>query len=187
MDEINPGRCRSLPPARRGSGRFEEGARGLWGVDRDQDGRPRPTARRYRHSRREHRTFVKGVTMRFGTRRGVAPLLAFALTAVIATGVVATASVQAVLICHTIPREVAAVDVKTGGPYFAPPIPYGCYAKDCLGTIAEACGLVKGGLSGLLHGCCPGCGGGGCDQCGGTGKCGHCGLCTGPGMCSNGG
>ena len=89
--------------------------------------------------------------MRFGTWRGVAPVVAFALAAVIATGVVATAKVQAGLIIHTIPREVDAVDVNTGGEYFAPPVPYGCYAKDPLGALAKACGLVKG----LVHGCCP--------------------------------
>jgi hypothetical protein len=124
--------------------------------------------------------------MRFGTWRGVAPVVAFALAAVIATGVVATAKVRAGIIRHTIPREVVAVDVNTGGPFMAPPVPYGCYAKDCLGTIAEACGLVKGSVCGLLHGCCPGCGGAGCNQCGGTGKCGHCKLCCGPGLCNEG-
>jgi hypothetical protein len=115
--------------------------------------------------------------MRFGTWRGVAPVVAFALAAVIATGVVATTKVQAGLIVHTIPREVVAVDVNTGGEYFAPPVPNGFYAKDPLGAIAKACGLVKG----LLHGCCPGCCGSGCDLCGGTGKCGHCNLCMGSG------
>ena len=121
--------------------------------------------------------------MRFGTWRWVASLLAITLTAVIATGVVATGTVRAGLICHTIPPEVVAVDVNNGGEYFAPPIPYGCYAKDSMGSVAKACGLVKGSLGGLLHGCCPGCGGSGCDKCGGTGKCGHCGLCTGPSLC----
>ena len=61
--------------------------------------------------------------MRFGTWRGVAPLLAFALATAIATGGVATATVRAGIICHTIPREVVAVDVNTGGPFMAPGSP----------------------------------------------------------------
>jgi hypothetical protein len=61
--------------------------------------------------------------MRSGTWRGVA--FAFALISAVSTG-----SAQADLFHHTIPREVDAVDVNTGGSYYAPPIPYGCYAKD---------------------------------------------------------
>ena len=112
--------------------------------------------------------------MRFGTWRGMAAL---ALTTAIAIGVIATATatVRAGIIFHTIPREVDAVDVNTGGPYFAPPVPNGCYAKDTLGEIGKA----VGGLTGLLHGCCPGCHGKGCNQCNNSGKCGHCGKCTG--------
>jgi hypothetical protein len=111
----------------------------------------------------------------------VAPLAAIALATVIATGaIVSSSSARAGLICHTIPREVVAVDVNTGGEYMAPPVPYGCYAKDPLGTIAKCLGSVCG----LLHGCCPGCHGAGCDQCGGTGKCGHCPLCCGPNLIS---
>jgi hypothetical protein len=121
------------------------------------------------------------------------PLLAVALAAVIATGGVATRPARAGLICHTIPRVVEAVDVKTGGPYMAPPVPYGHYAKDYLAPVANGLGMVHGCLSGLLHGCCKGCGGAGCGLCGGTGKCGHlgsgsglqhgdpCGVCGGMG------
>ena len=118
--------------------------------------------------------------MRFGTWRGVAPLAALALTTALAIGGIATATVRAGIICHTIPREVVAVDVNTGGPYFAPPVPNGCYAKDPVGTVLNGIGMVHGCLSSLtgwLHGCCPGCHGKGCNQCGGTGKCGHCGQC----------
>ena len=76
------------------------------------------------------------------------------------------------------------------GPLFAPPIPYGCYAKDPVGTIAEGVGMVHGclnGLTGKLHGCCSGCHGAGCKQCGGTGKCGHCNQCLGSGGGHHGG
>jgi hypothetical protein len=111
--------------------------------------------------------------MRFGTWRGVAPLLAFALAAVYATGGFAPAQARAGIICHTIPREVVAVDINTGGPYFAPPVPGGCYTKDPVGAVYDAFGAALG----LLSGCWPGCGhcgGAGCGHCGGAG-CGHCG------------
>ncbi len=122
--------------------------------------------------------------MRFGIWREAARLTALALTTAIAIGVIAAApaTVRAGILIHSIPREVTAVDVNTGGPYFAPPIPNGCYTKDHLGTIAEGLGLVHGCLSsltGMLHGCCSGCHGAGCNQCNGTGKCGHCDKCMG--------
>ncbi len=130
--------------------------------------------------------------MRFGIWREGARLAALALTTAIVIGGIATAPamVRAGIICHTIPREVTAVDVNTGGPYFAPPIPYGCYAKDPVGTIAEGIGMVHGclsSLSGKLHGCCSGCHGAGCKQCGGTGKCGQCEKCMGSSGCHQGG
>ncbi len=114
--------------------------------------------------------------MRSGTWRGVA--FAFALISAISTG-----SARADLFHHTIPREVDAVDVNTGGPYYAPPIPYGCYAKDNplagpLGSLYNGIGMLKG----LVGGChtCGACNGNGCDSCGGTGTaCGRgrgCGL-----------
>ena len=85
--------------------------------------------------------------MRSGTWRGVA--FAFALISAISTG-----SARADLFHHTIPREVDAVDVNTGGPYYAPPIPYGCYAKD--NPLAGPLGSLYGGigmLKGLVSGC----------------------------------
>jgi hypothetical protein len=70
---------------------------------------------------------------------------------------------------HSIPREVEAVDVTTGGPNYAPPIPYGHYAKDHpLAHVGKAIGCVSCKLHGL-------CGLGGCGKnhhCG-DGKCGH--------------
>ncbi len=56
--------------------------------------------------------------MRFGNRRGVT--LALALVSAIAAG--SAGGARADWFC-TIPREVEAVDVNTGGPYFAPPSP----------------------------------------------------------------
>jgi hypothetical protein len=103
--------------------------------------------------------------MRFGIWRGVA--LAFVVSAVVAVPVRSARAGG-----HVIPREVGAVDVNTGGPYFAPPIPYGHYAKDCLGSIHEGIGLAKGCLFGLCHKACGACGGKGCGSCGGKGHCG---------------
>jgi hypothetical protein len=69
---------------------------------------------------------------------------------------------------HVIPREVPAIDVRTGQLAYAPPIPYGEYAKDY-------CGTVKGALGHL----CALCGGLGCKHCGfghkGGSVCGNCG------------
>jgi hypothetical protein len=129
------------------------------------------------HSRRESPIEKKGLTMRFGNWRGAA--LAAALGFLLVAG--SAGSAGALGIWRTIPCEVDAVDVKTGGPYFAPPVPYGCYAKDPLGVVAKACGCVKGCLMGS------GCDGGGLFGKGGCGHdgCGHDG--SGPDGCGAGG
>jgi hypothetical protein len=131
--------------------------------------------------------------MRFGKWRGMVPVLAFALAAVTVAGLVATPSVRAGLICHTITREVTAVDVHTGGPYSAPPVPNGLYTCDVWGSIAEACGLIRGSLClpGLCHSGDP------CNACGSCGEvgngCGFCGWksllhgCPSPGLPCDGG
>ena len=115
--------------------------------------------------------------MRFGKWRGVG--LAVAAGLVLSLALVA-GTVRAELF-HVIPKTVPAVDVHTGGPYFAPPIPYGCYAKDPIGSIHNCIGLAKG----LLHGgLCGHCGGKGCDDCGGDGCADSgdpCGACSGQG------
>jgi hypothetical protein len=122
-------------------------------------------------SRREPPNDQKGLTMRFGKRRGAALAAALGFMLVAGTG----GSALALGIVHTIPREVDAVDVNTGGPYFAPPIPYGHYAKGCLGE--KTLGLLRGCL-------CKLCLGKGCGACGGTG---HCGGLFGHGGCGHGG
>ena len=66
--------------------------------------------------------------MRFGNWRGVT--LALALGSALAT-IPTTAFANP--FHHDIPREVDAVDVNTGGPYYAPPVPYGHYAKGGVG------------------------------------------------------
>jgi hypothetical protein len=87
----------------------------------------------------------------------------------------------------TIPRTVDAYDLNTGQPYYAPPIPYGHYAKDPLGTIMGGCKACRlhslfGGGPCLLH---KGDGGDGHGH-GGLGACGACGG-KGCGLCSKGG
>jgi hypothetical protein len=146
--------------------------------------------------------------MRFGLRRGA--LIAFAVVAV-ASGRSATASDHINDLFrhfHTIPRETLAKDYRTGGIYYAPPIPYGTYTKDYVGGIHAAlgapygllckvCGLCKGAGCGAcgMHGCqhgnaCGDCGGKGCGHCGGDGL--LAGLCrgckgNGCGFCGNSG
>jgi hypothetical protein len=132
--------------------------------------------------------YWRGATHALGLGSTTAALgLALALTLTLSAGGPAHAQDF-----HTIPRLVPAVDVNTGGPYYAPPIPYGHYAgKNCLG---KASGLVHGCL-GKLHSCWI-CGGKGCRFCGGKGlhggdlcgACGGkgCGLCGGRGVCGGG-
>jgi hypothetical protein len=103
--------------------------------------------------------------MRSGNWRGVAPALGLACALAFA----ATAGAQDF---HTIPRLVPAVDLNTGGPYYAPPIPYGHYAGKNLG--GRAGGLIRGCFS-KLHGACGLCGGKGCGACAGKNACGLCG------------
>ncbi len=107
--------------------------------------------------------------MRFGNWRGATLALAFVCA------LAASTACRADLFHHTIPDLVPAVDVNTGGPYLAPPIPYGHYTgKNCAGKVG---GLLHGGglLGGLLHkGACANCGGAGCALCGkGGGGGGH--------------
>jgi hypothetical protein len=135
--------------------------------------------------------------MRFGHWRGVT--LAFALLA----SLTASRSVSADSFGHTIPPEVLARDLNTGGPYMAPPIPWGHYAKsgfgDHFGKKCPLCGLFKGhgagqcGGHGLFGkggmGCGlfnhdGGCGDPGCGSCKGLGhgkRIKDCGLCKGKG------
>lgn len=127
--------------------------------------------------------------MRSGKWRGMTLGLGLALGLILAAGEARTARAQ----FHTIPRLVPAVDVNSGGPYYAPPVPGGHYTgKNLHGKLAgKVGGLLHGGIpgAGLLHhgggkGCgpCGSCGGKGCGTCGGTGDaCGGTGNETGHG------
>lgn len=137
--------------------------------------------------------------MRFGKRRGM-PLAV--LTAILlGFGAGSAVLADGLGFGHTLPRVVPAYDFSTGGEYFAPPIPYGHYAKDHLGQAAKGLGMVHGHFRGLFdkatgllhhrtgdacgHG---GCGAGGCGTDGTHhGGCGHggaanCGFCLGKGL-----
>jgi hypothetical protein len=107
---------------------------------------------------------------------------------------VAGSSARAGWFHHTIPRETPALDYRTGDVMQAPPIPYGEYAKDYVGSAYGAAGLVHGAVGkagGLFHGgLCGRCGGNACGSCGGAGSlhgrgCGDCGG-DGCGRCGSG-
>jgi hypothetical protein len=122
--------------------------------------------------------------MRFGHWRGAT--LAIAVLGALGMGSIAPTYAGGIFgIGHTIPRETLAQDYRTGGVYYAPPIPYGEYTKDYVGCMHAAAGLLHGGIGKLCGACfgkgCGLCGGLGClhgDACGGKG----CGLCGGRGL-----
>lgn len=73
---------------------------------------------------------------------------------------------------RTIPRSAPAVDLRTGGPFQMPPVPYGHYAKDPIGHVAKYAGLAASPFhkaAGLAHAACAMCLGKGCGACGGLG------------------
>src|SRR4051794_19950746 len=109
----------------------------------------------------------KGVIMRCGKLRGVMLAMAFGafLTFV--------GESQAGGFGHRLPREVPAYDFNTGGEFYAPPVPYGHYAKDYGACVHKAIGCVKCSTLGRLCGLCGGLGHNKCGHCGGGG-CGHC-------------
>jgi hypothetical protein len=68
--------------------------------------------------------------MFFGIRRGMPLALALATALGLSIVMMRSARADGMLFQHTIPREVDAYDFTTGGPFMAPPVPYGHYAKD---------------------------------------------------------
>jgi hypothetical protein len=111
--------------------------------------------------------------MLFGIRRGIPLTLALATALGLGLAMASSARADGMLLRHTIPREVDAVNLKTGRPYMAPPIPYGHYAADYVDELQKCLGCATCGLHGLMGGGGPGHGcfhkGGGCghgDGCG---------------------
>ena len=116
--------------------------------------------------------------MILGLRRGLAAAACLMLGM--------TANAQMFEKNHVIPETVDAIDLNTGTPYYAPPVPGGHYTKDTLGhiagTIHGAAAHAKGALNALCSKCggagtCAGCGSGSgtgavgiCDSCGGKGR-----------------
>lgn len=89
-----------------------------------------------------------------------------------------------------IPETVPAIDLNTGGPYYAPPVPGGHYTKDPLGKVAGKVHGTMAHLKGVVGSLCATCGGTGqCAGCGegaATGAMGACGTCGGHGILSGG-
>ncbi len=87
-------------------------------------------------------------------RFGKLPALPVAMAAVFGLGLgwASPARADGLLFQHTIPRVVDAYDYTTGGPYYAPPIPYGHYAKDYIADADKALGCVSCKLHGLAGG-----------------------------------
>jgi hypothetical protein len=78
--------------------------------------------------------------------------LALVTTLGVGLGLASLARADGLLFQNTIPREVDAYDFKTGGPYMAPPVPYGHYAKDYIGGVQKATGCLTCKLHGLFGG-----------------------------------
>ena len=90
--------------------------------------------------------------MLFGKRRGMPLTLALAMTLGLGLVMASSARADGMLFQHTIPREVDAYDFTTGGPFMAPPVPYGHYAKDYVGELHKCLGCVTCQLHGLMGG-----------------------------------
>ncbi len=148
---------------------------GRWTLTRPSHGPSRkPRARPSldsRQSRRASSTQNKGYIMRFGNWRAL--MLAFSLAFAVGVGFGPAKPAQAGWPDCTIPRLSPAYDFTKGGEYMAPPVPYGHYAKDYVGSAQKHLAGVSGHLHGLLgslhhgegdgNGCGhKGCGGNGC-------------------------
>src|SRR5271166_2988267 len=114
-----------------------------------------------------HGRIGKGLTMRYGNWRGVP--LALSLAAMLGLGLATLAQADGWRLQCTLPHEVPAYDYSTGGEFYAPPVPYGHYAKDdvgnAVGYVAGSAGQLHGCLKdlwdktvGLFHNCGDGCG-----------------------------
>jgi hypothetical protein len=121
--------------------------------------------------------------MLFGQWRGLQLALALATTFGLSLGLAQSAQADGQIFHHTIPRVSAAYNYSTGGEFYAPPVPYGHYAKDIHGDALRAAGCVACKLHAL-------CGLAGCHSlfhkgCGDGGACGS-GYGYGGGACNGG-
>lgn len=116
--------------------------------------------------------------MIFGLRRGLAA------AACLLMGL--TANGQMFEKNHVIPETVDAIDLNTGAPYYAPPVPQGHYTKDTLGHLIGTVHGAKAHAANAVKSLCSTCGGSGaCAGCGnaaGTSALGACGSCGGKGF-----
>jgi hypothetical protein len=90
--------------------------------------------------------------MLFGIRRGVPLTLALATTLGLGLVMARSARADGMLLQHTIPREADAYNFTTGGPFMAPPVPYGHYAADYVDGLHKKVGCATCGLQGLMGG-----------------------------------
>jgi hypothetical protein len=90
--------------------------------------------------------------MLFGIRRGIPLTLVMATTLGLGLAMARSAQADGMLLRHTIPREGDAYNFKTGGPYMAPPVPYGHYATDYIAELQKCMGCVTCQLHGLMGG-----------------------------------
>ena len=90
--------------------------------------------------------------MLFGIRRGMPLTLALATTLGLGLALASSARADGMLFQHTIPREVDAYDFTTGGPFMAPPVPNGHYAKDYVAEAHKYVACVACQLHGLMGG-----------------------------------
>jgi hypothetical protein len=92
----------------------------------------------------------------FGIRREAS--FALGLAALLGMSLGGRAAADGYHLHPTLPKEMPAYDFNTGGEFFAPPVPYGHYAKDKGAAAAKALGHVAGPIHGLkgklagLHG-----------------------------------
>ena len=114
--------------------------------------------------------------MRFGNWRGVSLALGMAISLSFSANSQAGGF-------HLIDKQaVDAIDINTGAPYYAPPVPYGHYAKDPVGAVGKKVGGLTHSVFGKFHSLI---GAAKCGACGGAGQ--GCGTCGGSGIAGPGG
>ncbi len=110
--------------------------------------------------------------MRSGKWRGMPLAVTIAITVGLGLGLANSARADGIIGPHILGPcpGVPAYDFSTGGPFMAPPVPWGCYAKDPVGDAHKALGYITGPVhaclghvAGALHGVA-GCASGMCND-----------------------